>query len=217
MVACQEVLFFPSPLVGEGGFAKRSRMRGLYPRRQTPHPSAMLCIASTLSHKERGEEGGFSRAMCFRLRSVAPWRRAHFRISRKLRPAAPSPASGPSATARQVAPSLCGSHSAGSQARARRGLAESSRGSDGRSVSASAPCANSALAAKNCSRRRRLTRSMGCADIVASRGVRIVRSMALVSTRCIATCRIDRAKLSAIRAWLAMISSSKSANRDWLQ
>jgi hypothetical protein len=31
--------FLPSPLVGEGG-AKR-RMRGLYPRRQTPHPSAM--------------------------------------------------------------------------------------------------------------------------------------------------------------------------------
>jgi hypothetical protein len=31
-------------------------MRGLYPRRQTPHPSAMLRIASTLSHKGRGEE-----------------------------------------------------------------------------------------------------------------------------------------------------------------
>jgi len=26
-----------------------------YPRRQTPHPSAMLLIASTLSHKGRGE------------------------------------------------------------------------------------------------------------------------------------------------------------------
>jgi hypothetical protein len=31
-------------------------MRGLYPRRQTPHPSAMLRIAATLSHKGRGEE-----------------------------------------------------------------------------------------------------------------------------------------------------------------
>jgi hypothetical protein len=31
-------------------------MRGLYPRTQTPHPSAMLRIASTLSHKGRGEE-----------------------------------------------------------------------------------------------------------------------------------------------------------------
>src|SRR5689334_14231332 len=31
-------------------------MRGLYPRKQTPHPSAMLRIASTLSHKGRGEE-----------------------------------------------------------------------------------------------------------------------------------------------------------------
>jgi hypothetical protein len=31
-------------------------MRGLYPRRQTPHPSTMLRIASTLSHKGRGEE-----------------------------------------------------------------------------------------------------------------------------------------------------------------
>jgi hypothetical protein len=31
-------------------------MRGLHPRRQTPHPSAMLRIASTLSHKGRGEE-----------------------------------------------------------------------------------------------------------------------------------------------------------------
>src|SRR5664279_137636 len=29
----------PSPLVGEGAFAQRRRMRGLYPRRQTPHPS----------------------------------------------------------------------------------------------------------------------------------------------------------------------------------
>jgi hypothetical protein len=36
-------------------------MRGLYPRRQTPHPSAMLRIASTLSHKGRGEEShGFA-------------------------------------------------------------------------------------------------------------------------------------------------------------
>src|SRR5262249_45558468 len=31
-------------------------MRGLYPRKRTPHPSAMLRIASTLSHKGRGEE-----------------------------------------------------------------------------------------------------------------------------------------------------------------
>jgi hypothetical protein len=30
-------------------------MRGLYPRRQTPHPSAMLRIASTLSHRGRGQ------------------------------------------------------------------------------------------------------------------------------------------------------------------
>ena len=42
----------PSPLVGEGGLAKRRRMRGLSPRvrcsrRETPHPSAMLRIAST--------------------------------------------------------------------------------------------------------------------------------------------------------------------------
>src|SRR3981189_2450502 len=35
---------------------KARRMRGLYPRRQTPHPSAMLRIASTLSHKRRGKE-----------------------------------------------------------------------------------------------------------------------------------------------------------------
>src|SRR3981189_1176176 len=32
------------------------RMRGLHPRKQTPHPSAMLRIASTLSHKGGGEE-----------------------------------------------------------------------------------------------------------------------------------------------------------------
>jgi len=36
---------------------KARRMRGLYPRRQTPHPSAMLRIASTLSHKGRGKAG----------------------------------------------------------------------------------------------------------------------------------------------------------------
>src|ERR1700682_3817395 len=35
---------------------KARRMRGLYPRRQPPPPSAMLRIASTLSHKGRGEE-----------------------------------------------------------------------------------------------------------------------------------------------------------------
>src|SRR6187549_2413720 len=51
----ESVRLLPSPLVGEGG-AKR-RMRGLYPRRQTPHPSATLRVASTLSHKGRGEEG----------------------------------------------------------------------------------------------------------------------------------------------------------------
>src|SRR6185295_19148119 len=33
--------FFPSPLVGEGAFPQGRRMRGLYPRRQTPHPSRM--------------------------------------------------------------------------------------------------------------------------------------------------------------------------------
>src|SRR5207244_910799 len=38
-------------------------MRGLYPRRQTPHPSAMLRIASTLSHKGRGAAKASSRAM----------------------------------------------------------------------------------------------------------------------------------------------------------
>jgi len=37
-------------------------MRGIYPRvlyspRQTPHPSAMVRIASTLCHKGRGEAG----------------------------------------------------------------------------------------------------------------------------------------------------------------
>jgi hypothetical protein len=30
---------------------------------RSPHPSAMLRIASTLSHKGRGEEGRFSRAI----------------------------------------------------------------------------------------------------------------------------------------------------------
>src|SRR6185369_6732896 len=30
---------FPSPLVGEGAVPKARRMRGIYPRRQTPHPS----------------------------------------------------------------------------------------------------------------------------------------------------------------------------------
>jgi FkbM family methyltransferase len=40
--------------MGEGG-AKR-RMRGPYPRRQTPHPSALLRTAATLSHKGRGKE-----------------------------------------------------------------------------------------------------------------------------------------------------------------
>src|SRR5947207_2746965 len=44
--------FLPSPLVGQGG-AKR-RMRGLYPRRQTPHPSSLREV--TLSHRGRGEE-----------------------------------------------------------------------------------------------------------------------------------------------------------------
>ena len=35
-------------------------MRGLYPLRQTPHPSAMLRIASTLSHKARGKKADLS-------------------------------------------------------------------------------------------------------------------------------------------------------------
>ena len=35
----KNAVIFPSPLVGEGAFAQRRRMRGLYPRRQTPHPS----------------------------------------------------------------------------------------------------------------------------------------------------------------------------------
>ena len=42
----------PSPLVGEGGFAKRRRVRGLYPRRQTPHPAR---IASAPPSPTRGE------------------------------------------------------------------------------------------------------------------------------------------------------------------
>src|SRR6478735_12374511 len=36
---CEGASFFPSPLVGEGGFAKRRRVRGLSPRIETPHPS----------------------------------------------------------------------------------------------------------------------------------------------------------------------------------
>src|SRR5439155_5265702 len=43
--------FFPSPLVGEGGFAKRRRVRGLSPRMQTPHPA----LRATFSHKGRRE------------------------------------------------------------------------------------------------------------------------------------------------------------------
>src|SRR5258708_8221133 len=31
------------------------RMRGLHPRRETPHPSSMLRISATLSHEGRGE------------------------------------------------------------------------------------------------------------------------------------------------------------------
>src|SRR4051812_40922452 len=34
-------------LVGEGAFAKRRRMRGLYRRRQTPHPSRTHCVRAT--------------------------------------------------------------------------------------------------------------------------------------------------------------------------
>ena len=74
-----ELAKLPSPLVGEGGhrrpsaavlqnaemLAKPRRMRGRVhahnclnekssPAERTPHPSAMLCIASTLSHKGRG-------------------------------------------------------------------------------------------------------------------------------------------------------------------
>jgi len=33
----------------------KRRMRGLYPRRQTPHPSTMLRIASTHSRKGEGK------------------------------------------------------------------------------------------------------------------------------------------------------------------
>jgi hypothetical protein len=33
---CGAASSFPSPLVGEGGFAKRRRVRGLSPRRETP-------------------------------------------------------------------------------------------------------------------------------------------------------------------------------------
>src|SRR3569833_4106561 len=40
------------PLAGEGG-AKR-RMRGLSPRRETPHPPTMLRISGPLSRKGRG-------------------------------------------------------------------------------------------------------------------------------------------------------------------
>src|SRR5664279_2658756 len=46
----------PSPLVGEGAFAQRRRMRGLYPRRQTPHPSRIRFAHS--SHLlPQGEKG----------------------------------------------------------------------------------------------------------------------------------------------------------------
>jgi fluoroacetyl-CoA thioesterase len=38
------------------GYAKSATDEGFFPRRQTPHPSAMLRIASTLSHKGRGKE-----------------------------------------------------------------------------------------------------------------------------------------------------------------
>ena len=53
--------FFPSPLVGEGGVAKRRRMRGrnFNVRRCYPHPSRRSLRShrrSTLSHKGRGEE-----------------------------------------------------------------------------------------------------------------------------------------------------------------
>ena len=53
------VRFFPSPLVGEGGFAKRRRVRGshhtarLKRRIETPHPA----LRATFSHKGRREEG----------------------------------------------------------------------------------------------------------------------------------------------------------------
>jgi hypothetical protein len=44
--------FFPSPIVGEGGFAKRRRARGLSPRMQTPHPAR---TASAPPSPPRGE------------------------------------------------------------------------------------------------------------------------------------------------------------------
>src|SRR5258707_4619525 len=38
------------------GYAQSATDEGFSPWRQTPHPSAMLRIAATLSHKGRGEE-----------------------------------------------------------------------------------------------------------------------------------------------------------------
>ncbi len=49
-------------------------MRGLYPRRETPHPSATLRIASTLSHKGRGEENGCPMKFFSFWRSLASFR-----------------------------------------------------------------------------------------------------------------------------------------------
>ena len=42
------------------GYAKSVPDEGFSPRRQTPHPSAMLRIAATLSHKGGGEESASS-------------------------------------------------------------------------------------------------------------------------------------------------------------
>ena len=51
---------FPSPLAGEGAYDTkyRGRVRGLSPRRQTPHPSrcSLRSHLATLSHKGRGQE-----------------------------------------------------------------------------------------------------------------------------------------------------------------
>ena len=45
-----ERICLPSPFVGEVVREAR-RMRGLHPRRETPHPPTILRIVGTLSHK----------------------------------------------------------------------------------------------------------------------------------------------------------------------
>src|SRR5689334_14656470 len=47
----------PSPLVGEGARAKRGRVRGLSPRRQTPHPARRRIRAGDPPSPARGEGG----------------------------------------------------------------------------------------------------------------------------------------------------------------